>query len=74
MSVTNPLKSWSLSCRTRNRTIRLIGSATKTGLYKRTTDKAYLGMRPSKKSIRHMIETAHELTAEVRVWQETTTW
>jgi RNA-directed DNA polymerase len=41
-------------------------------LYKRTTGKAYLGMRPSKKSIRHMIETVHELTAEAGVWQETT--
>jgi RNA-directed DNA polymerase len=41
-------------------------------LYKRTTGKAYLGMRPSKKSIRHMIETVHELTAEATVWQETT--
>jgi hypothetical protein len=29
MSVTNPLKSWSLSCRTRNRTSGFIGAATK---------------------------------------------
>jgi hypothetical protein len=29
-------------------------------------------MRPSKKSIRHMIETVHALTAEAGVWQETT--
>jgi RNA-directed DNA polymerase len=41
-------------------------------LYKRTTGKAYLGMRPSKKSIRHMIETVHALTAEATVWQDTT--
>src|ERR1700680_4387467 len=41
-------------------------------LYKRTTGKAYLGMRPSKKSIRHMIEAVHALTAEATVWQETT--
>jgi RNA-directed DNA polymerase len=41
-------------------------------MYKRTTGKAYMGMRPSKKSIRHMIETVHALTAEAMVWQETT--
>ena len=41
-------------------------------LYKRTTGNAYIGMRPSKKSIRHMIETVHALTAEATVWQETT--
>ena len=41
-------------------------------LYKRTTGQAYIGMRPSKKSIRHMIETVHALTAEAMVWQETT--
>jgi group II intron reverse transcriptase/maturase len=41
-------------------------------LYKRTTGKAYVGMRPSKKSIRHMIETVHALTAEATVWQDTT--
>jgi group II intron reverse transcriptase/maturase len=40
-------------------------------LYKRTTGNAYIGMRPSKKSIRHMIETIHELTAEATVWQDT---
>jgi hypothetical protein len=41
-------------------------------LYKRTTGKAYIGMRPSPKSIRHMIETVHALTAEATVWQDTT--
>jgi RNA-directed DNA polymerase len=41
-------------------------------LYKRTTGKAYIGMRPSKKSIRHMIDIVHELTAEATVWQDTT--
>jgi group II intron reverse transcriptase/maturase len=41
-------------------------------MYKRTTGKAYMGMRPSKKSIRRMIETVHALTAEAMVWQETT--
>jgi len=42
-------------------------------LYQRTTGKAYLGMRPSKKSIRHMIEAVHALTAESMTWQDTTT-
>jgi len=41
-------------------------------LYKRTTGKAYLGMRPSKKSIRRMVEHVHALTAAHRTWQETT--
>jgi group II intron reverse transcriptase/maturase len=41
-------------------------------LYKRTTGKAYLGMRPSKKSIRRMVETVHALTAAHTTWQETT--
>ena len=40
-------------------------------LYKRTTGKAYLGMQPSRKSIRRMIETVHALTAEATGWQET---
>jgi group II intron reverse transcriptase/maturase len=42
-------------------------------LYQRTTGKAYLGMRPSKKSIRHMIEAVHALTAASRTWQDTAT-
>jgi group II intron reverse transcriptase/maturase len=42
-------------------------------LYQRTTGKAYLGMRPSKKSIRHMTEAVHALTAESMTWQDTTT-
>ena len=41
-------------------------------LYKRTTGTAYLGMRPSKKSIRRMVETVHALTAANTTWQETT--
>jgi group II intron reverse transcriptase/maturase len=41
-------------------------------LYLRTTGKAYLGMRPSKKSIRHMVEKVHDLTDLKTVWQETT--
>jgi len=40
-------------------------------LYKRTTGKAYLGMRPSKKSIRRMVEHVHALTAANTTWQET---
>ncbi len=41
-------------------------------LYKPTTGKAYLGMRPSKKSIRRMVETVHALTAAHTTWQTTT--
>src|ERR1700686_3272237 len=41
-------------------------------LYKRTTGTAYLGMRPSKKSIRRMVETVHALTDRTGTWQETT--
>ena len=41
-------------------------------LYKRTTGTAYLGMRPSKKSIRRMVENVHALTAANTTWQETT--
>ena len=32
-------------------------------MYSRTTDKARLGMRPSKKSIRRMVEKLHAMTA-----------
>ena len=41
-------------------------------LYKQTTGKAYIGMRPSKKSIQHMTAIVHELTAEAMTWQDTT--
>ena len=41
-------------------------------LYSRTTGKARFGMRPSKKSIRRMVEKIHELTALRTGWQETT--
>jgi RNA-directed DNA polymerase len=41
-------------------------------MYQKTTGKAYLGMRPSKKSIRRMIEKVHALTAVSMTWQETT--
>jgi hypothetical protein len=41
-------------------------------MYQRTTGKAYLGVRPSKKSIRRMVEKVHALTAVSGTWQETT--
>ena len=36
------------------------------------TGQARLALRPSKKSIRHMVETIHALTATSTTWQETT--
>ena len=41
-------------------------------MYSKPTGKAYWGMRPSKKSIRRMVEKIHELTALKTGWQETT--
>jgi group II intron reverse transcriptase/maturase len=41
-------------------------------MYMRTTGKAHLGLRPSKKSIRRMVEKIHALTATSTTWQETT--
>ncbi len=41
-------------------------------MYSRTTGKARLGMRPSKKSIRRMVEKVHAMTAVSLTWQETT--
>jgi group II intron reverse transcriptase/maturase len=41
-------------------------------LYSPTTGKARLGYRPSKKSIRRMVETVHALTELKTVWQDTT--
>jgi group II intron reverse transcriptase/maturase len=41
-------------------------------MYSRTTGKAHLGLRPSKKSIRRMVERIHALTATSTTWQETT--
>jgi RNA-directed DNA polymerase len=41
-------------------------------LYQRTTGKAYIGMRPSKKSIKHAVTQIRELTAHCTTWQETT--
>ena len=41
-------------------------------MYSPTTGKARLGHRPSKKSIKRMVEEVHALTDRVRSWQETT--
>ena len=41
-------------------------------MYSAKTGKAYLGYRPSKKSIRRMVEKIHALTALCTGWQETT--
>jgi group II intron reverse transcriptase/maturase len=41
-------------------------------VYSQTTGKSRLGMWPSKKSIRRMVETLHAMTATSLTWQETT--
>src|SRR6266568_9098095 len=41
-------------------------------MYSARTGQARLGYRPSKKSIKRVIEKVHALTAEAMVWQETT--
>ncbi|MFM0511239.1 group II intron maturase-specific domain-containing protein [Paraburkholderia sp. RL17-373-BIF-A] len=41
-------------------------------LYSATTGQARMGMRPSKKSIRRMVEKIHAMTALKTVWHETT--
>jgi hypothetical protein len=41
-------------------------------LYSARTGNAYLGYRPSKKSIKRMVENVHALTARSGTWQETT--
>ena len=41
-------------------------------MYSARIGKAYLGYRPSKKSIKRMVETIHALTARTGTWQETT--
>jgi RNA-directed DNA polymerase len=41
-------------------------------MYKRTTGKAYLGVRPSKQSIRRMVEKVHALTSVSGTGQATT--
>src|SRR5690242_21765389 len=41
-------------------------------MYSARTGQARLGYRPSKKSIKRMVETIHPLTARTGTWQETT--
>jgi RNA-directed DNA polymerase len=41
-------------------------------MYSARTGKAYLGYRPSKKSIKRMVESVHALTTRSWTWQETT--
>src|SRR6516162_2049716 len=41
-------------------------------MYSARTGRAYLGYRPSKKSIKRMVETIHALTTRSQTWQETT--
>ena len=41
-------------------------------MYSRTTGQARLALRPSKKSIKRMVEKVHALTVRARTWQETT--
>ena len=41
-------------------------------MYRPQNGKAYLGYRPSKKSIRRMVEKIHALTAYSMAWHETT--
>src|SRR5499425_545273 len=41
-------------------------------MYSPRTGQARLALRPSKKSIRHMVEKVHALTVRSRTWQETT--
>ena len=41
-------------------------------MYSARSGKAYLGYRPSRKSIRRMVENVHALTARSGAWQQTT--
>src|SRR5258708_11637859 len=41
-------------------------------MYSRTTGQARLALRPSKKSIKRMVEKVHAMTDRSRIWQETT--
>jgi RNA-directed DNA polymerase len=41
-------------------------------MYSASTGQAYLGLRPSKNSIKRAIEKVHALTADAMVWQEST--
>ncbi len=53
------------------RGVRILGH-TFGRMYSARTGKAYLGYRPSKKSIKRMVENVHALTARSGTWQETT--
>lgn len=41
-------------------------------MYSTRSGKAYLGMRPSKKSIKHMVDKIHAMTAHSYTWVDTT--
>jgi RNA-directed DNA polymerase len=41
-------------------------------MFSRTTGQARLALRPSKKSIKRMVDKVHALTVRARTWQETT--
>jgi Group II intron, maturase-specific domain len=41
-------------------------------MFSRTTGQARLALRPSKKSIKRVVEKLHELTVRARTWQDTT--
>jgi hypothetical protein len=41
-------------------------------MYSARTGKPYLGYRPSRKSIKRMVENVHALTVRAGTWQETT--
>jgi RNA-directed DNA polymerase len=41
-------------------------------IYSPRSGKAYIGYRPAKKSVRHVIETIHELTDQAGTWQGAT--
>jgi RNA-directed DNA polymerase len=41
-------------------------------MYSAKTGKAYVGYRPSRKSIKRMVETIHALTARSQTWRDTT--
>jgi len=41
-------------------------------MYSRTTGKAHLGLRPSKKSVRRMVDKIHAMTTVSTTWQGTT--
>ena len=59
-------------CRVPEGEFNFLGYSFSGRMYSAKTGKAYLGYRPSKKSIKHMVETIHALTARTGTWQETT--